>query len=68
MKNVFGKELCKILKQNVWELKTTKGSHHVYMKEGRKERISIPVYSNKSFKKGLLQTIIKFADIKIKIG
>ena len=52
MKNVSGKGLCKILKQNGWELKTIKGSHHVYMKEGRKERISIPVHSNKSLKKG----------------
>jgi len=51
MKNVSGKGLCKILKQNGWELKTIKSSHHVYMKEGRKERISIPVHSNKSLKK-----------------
>jgi predicted RNA binding protein YcfA (HicA-like mRNA interferase family) len=36
------------------------------MKEGRKERISIPVHSNKSLKKGLLKAIIKLADIKIK--
>lgn len=34
MKDISGKELCKILKQNGWELKTIKGSHHVYMKEG----------------------------------
>ena len=52
MKDVSGEGLCKILKQNCWELKTIKGSHHVYMKEGRKERISIPIHSNKSLKKG----------------
>jgi predicted RNA binding protein YcfA (HicA-like mRNA interferase family) len=28
MKDISGKELCKILKQNGWELKTIKGSHH----------------------------------------
>jgi len=66
MKDVSGKELCKILKQHGWELKTIKGSHHVYMKEGRKERISIPVHSNKSIKKGLLSTILKLADIDTK--
>ena len=64
MKDISGKELCKILKQNGWELKIIKGSHHVYMKEGRKERISIPVHSNKSLKKGLLKAVIKLAGIK----
>ena len=28
MKDVSGKELCKILKKHGWELKTIKGSHH----------------------------------------
>jgi len=36
------------------------------MKEGRKERISIPVHSNKSIKKGLLKAILKLANIEIK--
>ncbi|OGD33719.1 hypothetical protein A2V94_04845 [Candidatus Atribacteria bacterium RBG_16_35_8] len=38
----------------------------VYMKDGRKERISIPVHSNKSIKKDLLKAILKLADIEIK--
>jgi len=37
MKDISGKELCKILKQNGWELKTIKSSHHVY-NERRKKR------------------------------
>jgi len=65
MRTISGKELCKILKQYGWKLKTIKGSHHVYMKEGRKERISIPVHSNKSLKKGLLKAVLKLADIEI---
>ena len=36
------------------------------MKDGRKERIIIPVYSNKSIKKDLLKAILKLADIEIK--
>jgi predicted RNA binding protein YcfA (HicA-like mRNA interferase family) len=48
MRAISGKEMCKILEQDGWELKTIKGSHHVYMKEGRKERISVPVHGNKS--------------------
>jgi len=66
MRNISRKELCKILKQHGWELKTIKGSHYVYMKEGRKERISIPVHSNKSLKKGLLKAILKLAEVEIK--
>ena len=66
MKDTSGKELCKILRQNGWKLKTIKGSHHVYMKEGRKERIGIPAHRNKSIKKGLLKAILKLIDIEIK--
>lgn len=65
MNDISGKELCKILKNNGWELKTIKGSHRVFMKEGRKERISVPVHSNKSLKKGLLKAILKLANIDI---
>jgi len=65
MKDFSGKELCKILKNNGWELKTIKGSHHVFMKEGSKERISIPVHGNRSLKKGLIKAVLKLADIEI---
>ena len=64
MKALSGKEVCKILEKNGWELKTIKGSHHVYMKAGQIERISVPVHANKSLKMGLLQSILKTAGIK----
>jgi len=38
-------------------------SHHVYMKAGRNERISVPVHGNKDLKMGLLRSIMKLADI-----
>jgi predicted RNA binding protein YcfA (HicA-like mRNA interferase family) len=63
MKTVSGRELCKILEKNGWSLKTIHGSHHVYMKEGRKERISVPVHGNKDLKVGLLTSILKLAGI-----
>lgn len=63
MKAISGKELCKILEQHGWKLKTIKGSHHVYMKEARKERISVPVHGNKSLKIGLQSAILKLAGI-----
>ncbi len=64
MKTVSGKELCKILEKKGWQLKAIHGSHHVYMKEGRKERITIPVHGNKDLKLGLLKAIMKIAFIK----
>ena len=64
MKTVSGKELCKILEKKGWQLKTIHGSHHVYMKEGRKERITIPVHGNKDLKLGLLKSIMKIAFIE----
>jgi predicted RNA binding protein YcfA (HicA-like mRNA interferase family) len=64
MKSIPGKNLCKILEKKGWELKTIRGSHHVYMKAGRKERIGVPVHGNKDLKVGLLRAILKIAQIE----
>lgn len=63
MKSISGKNLCAILEKKGWQLKNIKGSHHVYMKAGRKERISIPVHGNKDLKVGLLKAVMKIAEI-----
>ena len=63
MRSISGKELCGILEQNGWRLKNIHGSHHVYMKPGKPERISIPVHGNKDLKTGLLRSILKIAEI-----
>ncbi len=64
MKSISGKELCKILENKEWLLKTINGSHHVYMKAGKKERISIPVHGNRDLKMGLLKAVMKIAEIE----
>ncbi len=64
MKAVTGKEFAKILEKKGWELKVIRGSHHIYMKEGRKERISVPVHGNKDLKIGLLRALMKIAEIE----
>jgi len=64
MKSISGKDLCRILESKGWVLKNIKGSHYVYMKQGRKERISVPVHGNKDLKVGLLKAIMKIAEIK----
>lgn len=45
-------------------MKVIRGSHHIYMKEGRKERISVPVHGNKDLKIGLLKALMKVAEIE----
>ncbi len=37
MKSISGKHLCEILEKKGWQLKTIRGSHHVYMKAEIKE-------------------------------
>jgi predicted RNA binding protein YcfA (HicA-like mRNA interferase family) len=63
MKSISGKELCRILEKKDWQLKKIHGSHHVYMKAGRKERISVPVHGNKDLKIGMLKAIMKIEEI-----
>ena len=36
----------------------------VYMKAGKKERISVPVHGNKDLKLGLLKAVMKIAEIE----
>lgn len=66
MKSISGKHLCSLLEEKGWQLKTIRGSHHVYMKSGREERISVPVHGNKDLKVGLLKSIMKIASIEEK--
>lgn len=63
MKPLSGKELAKLLEEHGWALARTHGSHHVYMKTGRKERVSVPVHGNKPLKPGLQSYLIKTAGI-----
>jgi len=63
LKQVSGKDFAKLLAKKGWELKRIHGSHHVYTKAGRKERISLPVHGNKPVKTGLLRYRMKMADI-----
>jgi len=64
MKSVSGKDFAKILKKNGWKLARIQGSHHIYMKNGRKERISLPIHGNRDLKLGLLRHFMKIANIK----
>jgi len=45
-------------------LKRVSGSHHIFVKEGRRERIVVPVHGSKPLKLGLLKAQMKIADIQ----
>jgi predicted RNA binding protein YcfA (HicA-like mRNA interferase family) len=42
MKQVSGKDLCRIVERHGWKLMRTAGSHHIYGKAGTIVRMSIP--------------------------
>ena len=63
MKAVSGKRFCRLLEFKGWELKRVNGSHHVYIKTGKIDRISVPVHGDKSLKIGLQRHHMKVAGI-----
>ncbi|MDX2196793.1 MAG: type II toxin-antitoxin system HicA family toxin [Cytophagales bacterium] len=65
MKQITGKELCKILAKNGWQQVRISGSHHIFMKPNKNDRISVPVHANRNIKIGLLKAILKIAEINI---
>jgi len=46
-------------------LSRVKGSHHIFVKEGRPERIVIPIHGNEPLKIGLLKSLLKIAELKV---
>ena len=67
-KNITGKEFCKILESQGWVLARINGSHHIYVKEGAEEKITVPVHSNKTLKRGLLKALLKSAGLCMIFG
>jgi predicted RNA binding protein YcfA (HicA-like mRNA interferase family) len=63
MKQVSGRELCRIVERHGWTLKRINGSHHIYAKTGSPVRLSIPVHGNKPLKQGLLRALMKAAGL-----
>jgi predicted RNA binding protein YcfA (HicA-like mRNA interferase family) len=63
VKQVSGKEFARIIQKRGWVLKRVNGSHHVFTKEGRQERVVIPVHGNRPLKIGLLKHQMKTAGV-----
>ena len=63
MKQVSGKDFIRIIQKHRWVLKRINGSHHIFTKEGQRERIVIPVHGNMPLKIGLLKHQMKIAGL-----
>lgn len=63
MKQISGKDFIKILQTHGWILRRINGSHHIFTKEGQRERISVPVHTNVPLKMGLLKHLMKIAGL-----
>ncbi len=63
MKAISGKGFAKVLEKKGWELRGTKGSHHIYVKTDNPARISVPIHGNSPLKIGLLKHLMKVAGI-----
>ena len=63
MKQIAAAELAKAITRKGWVLARIKGSHHVYIKDGRQERIVIPFHGAKPLKIGLLKSLMNIAGL-----
>ncbi len=63
MKAVSGKEFAKLVERKGWRLLRIQGSHHIYGKDSREVRLSIPIHRNQNLKVGLLRHLMKMAEI-----
>ncbi len=58
MRAVSGKEFCKALERQGWQLWHVRGSHHIYEHPDRPGRIPVPVHGNKTLKKGMQRSLM----------
>ena len=63
MKPISGKEFARLLESHGWSLQRINGSHHIYGKEGRRVRISIPIHGSRPLKLGLQRHLWKLAEL-----
>jgi len=63
LKQVSGKDLAKAIQQAGWNLNRVKGSHHIFTKAGRRERIVIPIHGSRPLKTGLLRALMKITGL-----
>lgn len=63
MKQVSGKDFCKVLERDGWTLRRISGSHHVYKKAGETVTLSVPVHGTQTLKVGLQADLMRAAGV-----
>lgn len=63
MRQISGKELARAIQRRGWSLARVRGSHHVFVMPGRRERIVIPIHGNRPLRIGLLRALMKIAEL-----
>jgi len=63
MKAVSGKRFAKLAEQKGWRFVRINGSHHIYIMDGRNERLVIPIHGNESLKIGLQRSLMKIVPL-----
>jgi len=63
MKAISGREFARLIERHGWRLLRVTGSHHIYGKAGSIVRLSVPIHGNRALKTGLLQHLLKLADL-----
>ena len=61
--NLSANNLIKLLENNGYIFKRSKGSHHVYFNQVENKTVIVPVHGNKDLKKGTFLGILKQAGI-----
>ena len=65
MKQISGRELARLVERRGWALARIQGSHHIFTKTGRRERLVIPIHGHQPLKVGLLRALMKIADLTL---
>jgi predicted RNA binding protein YcfA (HicA-like mRNA interferase family) len=63
MKSVSGKRFAKLAEQKGWRLARINGSHHIYVLDGRMERLVIPIHGSQTLKMGLQRSLMKLVPL-----
>ena len=63
MKAVSGKHFATLAEQKGWLLARINGSHHIYVMDGRTERLVIPIHGNQTLKTGLQRSLMKMVPL-----
>ena len=61
--NLSAKTLIKLLEENSFKLKRSRGAHRIYYNKETKATVVVPVYGNRDLPKGTFLSILKQAGL-----